>query len=81
MDHTASLVLWPGHLAKLNWRLYSAVDGDFNPLPCLGKATEYVPWLLVGDLNQAELPTNLPGQTRPLAWLCRWAEPLAGLPA
>lgn len=33
---------------------------------------------MAGDSNQAELPTELLGQTGPPARLCRWAELLTG---
>lgn len=35
-------------------------------------------WPHTSDLNRAKLPTEFPGLTGPLAWLCRSTELLAG---
>lgn len=71
---------------RWDWRLISAVGWSCEFISLTG----WGHWMssragiyssLAGDLNQAEVTTKLPVQTRPSAWLCRWAEQLAGTSA
>lgn len=69
-------------LVRQDWRLYSAIGCGWNLFPCPGSAVEqiaHLEWLIGWALNQAELPTELPGQMGPLAQLCRWAHPVSGI--
>lgn len=60
----AAWILWSHLLVGQVWRLDWASDGDFALLPCLwvSRAGSTVCGLLAGDLNQAQLLTEIPGQ-------------------
>lgn len=62
-SYLGSLVRLPGR-AGMDWGLYSAVSGASNLVSCLERAIKWAPWLaqlLVGNINQAKLPTEHPG--------------------
>lgn len=60
------------------------IEGVSDLLPRPGRVREQVSWLvwIIGWGPKSEkLSAELPGRTGPLAQLCRWAEPQAGLSA
>lgn len=64
------------------WRLFLALCGVTDWRPCLSRAEEQVPsghGSGFGDSNEAELCTELPGQTGSPVWLFTYTALLAGL--
>lgn len=84
MSSPVVLVPRQGFLDRWNWRLCSALEWDCTSVSPhqQNRTGSTVSGALTRDSNQAELPTELPGQTGPPTW-CEdiWAEPLAGISA
>ena len=76
--------LWPCFLVGQNRKLCLAVGWDCKPVPLPRCAIGCAPWQynpLAGDLNQAELPIEIPGEVGPWGQLCLWTKLLAGISA
>lgn len=68
-------ILQSGLLDGQVWVLYSVLVGAMSYLSCLGRAAGWNSGRLFGDLNQARVYNEFPGQVKPPILLCRWSKP------
>ena len=81
MGSAVAWVLWAGLLDGWDWVLHSVVGRSMNKLPCPGGIAEgamSLCGLLFGELSQARLCIEFPGQMEWAVFLCRGRKPWAG---
>lgn len=72
-----SWVLWSGILGSWDWVPYSAAGDTMNSFHALAgqqAGAQDMHGSLIGDLNQATVYTEFPGQTRPLVLFYKWVK-------